>query len=327
MTTTGSLLTEEQMEIRQHGIGASEIAAVCGISPWASPLDVWMRKATPNRPPLIDGNIDSMAIRIGNTLEEPLRAMYARETGLEEKHIFKPTKTSAHTDYPFILATPDGLINDDNYRCKFRGLEIKNVGGRMASAWENGVPDYVELQCRQNMAVLDLDRWDVAALIGGSDFQIHTIERDLELEQTMIEAAKFFWENYVLTDTPPPEDDPEKQRELLKALFPGREGKECKPPEDVTTFYDLCNALAKIKETEKVIASEKADIENQIIEMIGDDYGIEYDQFRFTWGVQAGSTSYKDIAEELCGGKVHADLIEKHRGAAKRVARFTVKKS
>lgn len=319
---TISQLTDEQMEMRQSGIGASEIAAVCGLSPWATPLDIWMRKATPTRPPLIVSDIDSMATRLGNTLEEPLRQMYMRETGLM---VEKPVTSFIHPDYSFVLATPDGLVGPGD--CLVKGLEIKNVGARMASAWENGVPDYVELQCRQNMSVLDIDRWDVAALIGGSDFQIHTIERDLELEQTMIEAAKFFWENYVLTDTPPPEDDPERQRELLKALFPGREGKECKPPEDVTEFYDACNQLAKLKETEKVLSTEKAELENRIIEMIGDDYGIEYDQFKFTWGLQAGSTSYKEIAEELAGGKIPTDLIEKHRGAAKRVARFTVKKS
>jgi putative phage-type endonuclease len=321
-----SQLTQEQMELRQHGIGASEIAAVCGISPWASLLDVWMRKATPTREPLVTTELDSMAIRLGNMLEEPLRAMYTREVGYS---VIKPDITFRHPDYPFILATPDGTVEDikEDFSETNCGLEIKNVGARMVSAWDNGVPDYVELQCRQNMAVLDIDRWDVAALIGGSDFQIFTIERDLELEQTMIEAAKFFWEEYVLKDVPPPENDPGKRRELLKALFPGREGKECNPPEDVTAFYDACSQLAKLKETEKVLSVEKTELENQIISMIGDDYGIEYDQFRFTWGNQAGSTSYKEIAEELAGGKIDPALIEKHRGAPKRVARFTVKKS
>lgn len=317
MNQTISQLSGEQMELRQHGIGASEIAAVCGISPWATAADIWLRKRTPTREPLVTTELDSLAIRLGNTLEEPLRLMYEQETGLE---VDKPIFTYRHPLYNYILATPDGIG-------KGVGLEIKNVGARMISAWENGVPDYVELQCRQNMAVLDIDRWDVAALLGGSDFQIFTIERDAELEQTMIEAATFFWENYILTDTPPPTEDPEKQRELLKALFPGREGKECIAPEDVTGFYDACNQLAKLKETEKVLYAEKTELENQIISMIGDDYGIEYDQFKFTWGLQAGSTSYKEIAEELAGGKIPAELIEKHRGAAKRVARFTVKKS
>jgi len=324
MNQTISQLSDEQVELRQSGIGASEIAAVCGISPWASPLDVWMRKHTPEREPLITTELDSMAIRLGNTLEEPLRELYSNEVGLI---VQKPDITYRHPIHDFILATPDGICYAPNAAHSVEcGLEIKNVGARMISAWNNGVPDYVELQCRQNMAVLNIDRWDVATLLGGSDFQIFTIERDLELEQTIIEAAKYFWENYILTNTPPPENDPDKRRELLKALFPGREDKECVAPDDVVAFYDACNTLAKLKETEKVLSAEKAEVENQIIEMIGDYYGIEYDEFKFTWGLQAGSTSYKDIATELAGGKIDPALIEKYRGAPKRVARFTVKK-
>lgn len=237
MIVTQSQLSAQQLEIRESGIGASEIAAVCGLSPWASATDIWMRKRTPTRGPLIDGNIDSMPIRIGNALEEPLRLMYERETGLD---VVKPDITFRHQEFPFLLATPDGICEAQGH-----GLEIKNVGARMASAWDEGVPDYVELQCRQNMAVLGLERWDVAALLGGSDFQIFTLHRDQELEQTMIDAAVHFWNEYVLTDTAPPEDDPERKRELLKVLFPGRDGKTCIAPADEILFSALCAKLLR----------------------------------------------------------------------------------
>lgn len=324
-TPSTSLLSKEQQRIRETGIGASEIAAVCGLSPWMSPTDVWMRKRTPVRAPLVDGSSNNMAMRIGNLLKEPLRRLYEREAGY---HVAMPEATFRHPQYPFILATPGGICDDGDGVFYNRGLEIKNVGARMARAWEDaerGMPEYVELQARQNMAVLGYDRWDVAALLGGSDFRIFTLERDADAEQNLIEAATYFWEAYVLTDTPPPEPDPARRRELLKALFPGRKGKQCKPPQDAAGFDGLCRELAKIRDTEKAIDAEKAGIENQLFQMIGDDYGIEHGPFKFTWGVQAGLTNYKDIAEDLAGGRVPPDLIEKYRGAPKRVARFVVR--
>jgi len=321
--TNNGLLSEEQMELRRSGIGASEIAAVCGISPWSSALDVWMRKATATRDPLIGGGIDTMATRIGNALEEPLRLMYEMQTGLS---VSKPDITFRHPLHPFILATPDGLL-DFVPDMPAKGLEIKNVGARMVRAWEeaeteSGVPDYVEMQCRQNMAVLGYETWDVAALLGGSDFRIFTVQRDLELENVMIDAARNFWEEYVIGDTPPPESDPERQRALLAALFPKNADKEYKVPPDPELFNDLCLQLQRIGGKIKVLSGEKTDTENALIAMVGDDYGIEGKAGKFCWGLQNGSASYKDIAVELAGGKIPDELIEKHRSAPKRVARF-----
>ena len=37
------MLTAEQIELRKTGVGSSDIGAVAGLSPYASPLDVWLQ--------------------------------------------------------------------------------------------------------------------------------------------------------------------------------------------------------------------------------------------------------------------------------------------
>ena len=55
------------------GIGASEAAAIVGLSPWSDPIRLWREKT--GRDPLRDlaGNA---AVRFGTAAEEPLRALF-----------------------------------------------------------------------------------------------------------------------------------------------------------------------------------------------------------------------------------------------------------
>lgn len=324
-SNTISLLSKEQLELRQTGIGASEIAGVLGISPWATKTDIWMRKRTATRGPLVDGNIDTMATRIGNVFEEPIRRYYEMETGLTVK---KFDETLRHPDYHFILATPDGYAYPHERALEFtHGVEIKNVGARMMGAWEDGVPDYYELQCRQCMAVLGIGRWDVAAVLGGSQFVTYIIERDLDIEQFMIEGARDFWENYVEKDIAPPSQDPDAQRRLLQALFPKHLNKSYKVPTDPEYFKELCEEYANIQEQEKALKEEKTSVQNSLIEMVGDAYGID-DPYtgKVSYGFQQGRTNYKNLATDLAGGSISDALMEKYRGEGSRVFRFTAPK-
>lgn len=317
-----SQLSDAQMQMRRTGIGASEIAAVCGISPWSTPTQVWLKKAPLDAAEPYDTTpLDNMAIKVGNILEEPLRQLYMNETGL---FVVKYDETYRHPNVPFLLATPDGLCyGTERSTDVAHGLEIKNVGKRMAGAWDEGVPDYVAMQCYQNMMVTGYGQWDVAALLGGSDFQIFHLYRNEAIEESIIEAATTFWIDHVVADVPPPASDPEEKRAQLKHLFPSSVGKECKAPVEIDTFSETCLQLSRLSKVEKDIATEKQEAQNRLIEMVGNDYGVEFNGYKFTYGTQAGSTSYKDIALELAGGKIDPAMIEKYRGEPKRVARFT----
>lgn len=71
------MLTEQQLEQRRQGIGASEAAAICGLNPWQSALAVYLGKIgeLPQTPA-------SAAMEWGNRLEAPILDAYAHDTGL-----------------------------------------------------------------------------------------------------------------------------------------------------------------------------------------------------------------------------------------------------
>src|SRR5690606_30061072 len=119
----------------------------------------------------------------------------------------------------YILATADGIISSEN-----KGLEIKMVGRHMVKDWDKcprgTVPLYVEMQCRQNMAVYNKDKWDVFACLGGTSFEKFTVPRNDKYEKQIIDLASDFSLNYVMKDVPPPETNPDALERLIAALYP-----------------------------------------------------------------------------------------------------------
>jgi predicted phage-related endonuclease len=51
----------------------------------------------------------------------------------------------------------------------------------------------------------------VSVLIGGQDYREYTVPRDLDFEQSLLEAGLKFWENNVLSRVPPDPSESEGQ--------------------------------------------------------------------------------------------------------------------
>ena len=302
------MLTAAQRELRQHGVGASEIAMIVGLHPYKGALDVWLAKATPTRPPIVIEHDDEAGAptSIGQAIEDGLRSLYEQRTGLKMRR----ARTLRHRALPYVLATPDGLgtgsANDV-------GLEIKVVGARMAHHWQGDyVPDYVLSQAAQGMAVTGRSRWDVVALIGGTDLRIIEIERDLELEASLLEAARDFWEGYVLADVMPEPRDPAEHRRYLLARYPGSAATKCDVDESPETRA-LVEQLTAAKTALEAAEALEADLTNKLCAIVGDRYGVEGRWGKFIWPSIQGQVSWRDLAEELAGGAIADALLTKHR--------------
>ena len=88
---------------RRTFIGASEIAAVCGLNPYDSALDVYAAKVLGQQ--RRRANLEGRATaRLGHLLEPALLRDYEQQHGVT---IVRPA-TRRHPDYPWAGATPDG---------------------------------------------------------------------------------------------------------------------------------------------------------------------------------------------------------------------------
>ena len=254
------MLTPEQKELRKHGIGSSEIAAVCGMSQWQTPTDVWMVKT--DRKDDFEGN---EATETGDWLEDKIAKRYSEKTGIEVNH-GKPI-THIHKDHIWALATPDRFLGNGKI------LEIKNVGPNACRYWDDstadGVPLYVWAQVQWQMFVMrTIKQATVCALLGGVRLRWWEFDYDQIKSKQMFKIAERFWHENVLADVAPDETDPE----YLKLTFPTDSGKVLEATE---TIIGLAKDRVIADTNWKAAKAERDKIDNQLKAIIGPASSIE----------------------------------------------------
>ena len=134
---------------------------------------------------------------------EPLVAeIFARQTGYR---VYQIQKMFRHPLYPFMQADVDYFIETDDGRHGI--LECKTSHPNNKGKWaDDCIPYNYELQCRHYMAVMNLDFVWIACLFSNSeaDFVKRYIERDLDLEEDLIQNEQHFWEDCVQAGVEPP---------------------------------------------------------------------------------------------------------------------------
>lgn len=315
-------LTAEQIAIRATGIGASEIAAIVGIDPWQSPIDVWLRK---RGIVALGTDEESEAAEVGSLLEPSLVDLFRARTGLSQ--VTRPVKTYCHPEHAWVLASPDALLGDPEHPDAL--AEFKVVGFNMRSDWEDGVPLKVVAQVQWQMMVMRVTLCHVARLIG-TDFQVIGVRADAEAQQLLFEAGQEFWRS-VQDGTPPPPSAMEDRREYLKKRFRGTTRDILPVPPDHAGFVeDLRRQYLEAKSDCAEAQTALEHVECELKELIGDAGGIRLPSGdAFTWQRdQVGRADYKSIAADLAPfGKIPDELIEKHRGTPSRRFLFSPAKN
>lgn len=190
------MLTEQQLEERRQGIGGSDAAAIAGLSPWSTPLDVYASKVEGVR---IE---ETPAMRWGSLLEGLVADEYSRETG---NALERDERVLRHPEHDFIRALLDRRIV--GHRDGPGILEIKTAG-LLTDEWgESGsdkVPPWYALQVHQYLMVTGCQWAHLAALfLLERELRIYRIEADREIADYLVGIEAAFWHEHVLPKIPP----------------------------------------------------------------------------------------------------------------------------
>lgn len=203
---------EQTAELRRSGLGGSDMAAVLGLDPYRSPLDVWMEK-TGNAPPI---NLDSNdVVWFGKEAESLVAKYFTRRTGIELEVI---NSTRRHVQFPFLMAHPDRRVVGQS-----RGLEIKTAGWRMADQWgEEGsdqIPEHYLPQVHHYMMVEDWEAMHVACLME-RQLKLYVVERSHRWDAALLDAGVNFWRRFVELERMPPIDYEQHALRSLSRIYP-----------------------------------------------------------------------------------------------------------
>ena len=256
-------LTPEQIAQRRTTLGASEIAAVCGLDPFRGPWDVWADKLG------LDIRKEFAESDMGHLFERPLLEYYSRQTGIALTY----PETMRSPFESWMSATPDGLAAD-------RVVQVKVVGKDMAYKWDNGVPEYVVCQVQWEMIVTRRPLATVVSCVGGTDYRALDVPADTELQETLLDLGRTFWEGHVLTGAPPDPDASEACRRAVAARYRKVSSDMLPASRELIEMAREHKALGKqIGGLEK----QRETIGNALRLAIGERSGFEWDTGRCTW--------------------------------------------
>ncbi|MEV0726038.1 lambda-exonuclease family protein [Micromonospora purpureochromogenes] len=240
---------ERWLAARAAGIGASEIAAVLGISPYDSPFSLYWRKKL-------------------NTVTEMNEAM---EWGLRHEATIASKFAENHPEY---VTSPAGLWRHPQHRWMLATPDLHLSGGELAQikttrSWDgwgtpgtDQIPAYYAAQVQQEMTVMGARRCWVPVLCGGNSYREYLVEWNPADAALITEAGEAFMRR-LADDNPPDLDGTAATTTALKQLHPTVVDEVVTIPQHLADQYATRRALLDDAK------AQLAEVENQIRGLLG----------------------------------------------------------
>lgn len=260
---------------RNAGIGGSDVAAIMGLSPWKSPLEVWLEKTHRREPEDISHR---EAVAMGTELEETVLHMYRKRHPERRPHRANASLTAIGR--PWALASLDGITHDNELGAGV--LEIKT--GSKESEWEEGVPIHYLTQVVHYMSVTGYRFADVVALIGdrGLHYHEHRVLWDDDDIQAVVHAVDAFWADFVEKDVMPALVTPlASEGKALYEIYK-RYDKDMTEAEGAEADM-LAEAYVLASSDEADARSRKAECSNRLKRLVNEHKGIVSAGYVTTW--------------------------------------------
>ena len=259
---TEGMDNDRWLECRMHGplgdipytVGGSDVAAIFGVSPWTTPLELWLIKKGRIKPP---EKSNANQLQMGHLLEPIAAYWYEQISG---NTVTEDTNLYQHADHPYALANFDRRFtraSDGEPGI----LECKSCTYHKAADWaEDAIPLYYELQLRFYLAVADVDIGAFSAVWGNNpdnDLAMPEIVRDRAKEDIIFERLEeWIWS--LENDKPPTMQDvkPKLALESLARIY-GSSQKNL-PTVEFSSKYE--KALRKIAMLQGELTARNAEI-------------------------------------------------------------------
>lgn len=255
-------ITQAQRDQRRHYIGSSDMAAILGVSPWATAHDVWLEKTGK-----LQEREPTEAMMAGTFLEEGILLYAESQLGKIQRNQFR-TYPEAH-----LGAHIDALAMDRGEEpIEAKKVELTNPS---FEAWgdpgTDQVPDEVIVQCHVHMIcqgkTRPVERCHVAGLIAGR-LSMYEVPYSPELVETICETAACFWEHRVQADSPPTNTLPSVETLRRVRRQPGKMA-----PVDPGLVRTYLAAQAAVKEAEAAEETARAVLLTALGDAEGGDAG------------------------------------------------------
>ena len=284
-------------------IGASQSAAILGLSNWATPFDVWHE--------LVNGfeaKEDNLTFRLGRELEPIIRTLFMEETGLK---VVNDNKIRISESYPYITTNLDGMVVGEKVPVEYKTT---------AMGWDGEIPDQYFIQLQHQMFVTNTPHCYFAILCLGfkKELIIQRYERDDDFIDNMVTELVRFWEEYVETKEPPPLVSVSDARKLYMNEEP-----DTIVEADAET-YKITKTLQRHNFDKSILDDKISDAKLKLMTILEERQILEYNgQTLATWK----QSKARDYFDKDTFKKENPDLYSKYITSKVGSRRFTLKKT
>lgn len=280
---------EEWLAERATGLGGSDAAAVCGCSPWATPLDVYTEKVQ-----YLDGygghgGVETSDMRRGTLLEPVVLQLYTDETGVL---VHKSDQAIVSKLYPFMRANLDGIAVNGAPILEAKTARYKVPPGgnpapekRWGDPWTAEIPLVYLFQCQHNMVVSGVDVCHVPVLFGDFEFAVYEVAADPEFRELMIAEEERFWA-MIQSRTPP---EPINDADISKR-WPISQPRQRKATQEA---LEIGGHLLALREYFKKLETFKESLESELKRALeGDEELVAGKEVIATWKTARAVTRF-----------------------------------
>ncbi len=242
-----------QLGDRSKYIGASDVPAILGFSPWRTKWDVWAEKTSR----LIPDNSSSKIMEAGTILEPSIIDWAANQIGEIERTVEIPRNDF---DFPLIVHLDGRRISDgDPVEAKTSGL-FSPLSPDWGDDGTDEVPKHIAIQAQTQLIATDRDLCHIPAFLGGRGFVLYRILAHAGLQAIILSHLTKFWVEQVLKNEPP--------LDSLPTLGIAKRIKRQATTVDISG--DLIEAYLAAHENERATKKTKKEVQAAIISALGD---------------------------------------------------------
>ena len=179
------------MTDRRSGLGSSDAPIIAGLSPWRTPVDLFLEKRGQGTPQEV-----TLPMRAGTALEGLVIDAFCEETGMT---VLDRQTRFVDPAWPVRWTTADGITTDSAL------VEAKTASSD--EGWgEPGtdqIPAHYVAQVQHALACTELLVAYVPVLIGVRELRIYQVHRDDRIIANLTEMERAFWDRVQSGEAPP----------------------------------------------------------------------------------------------------------------------------
>lgn len=270
---------------RTKYLGASDIAAIIGVSPYCSPIELWQQKLG-----LLTVD-ESPYMRAGTVLEDSIVTLYEDRTGYRTQRRNLPY---IHEDHPFLQGHVDRIVIGEP---GLMDAKASAYGPGYGEPGTDQVPPHIRVQMTMYTGLTGR-AWADVALLRNLRLDLFRVEHDGSLYAQLVAVAVDFWHEHVVKQVPPEVDGTEEYRRFLSGRFPADDGAEIVATPEVALLVD---ELADVQREGDAIERREELLKNRIREAMGGASVLLAPGGKVTWKKNKDSvrTDWQLVAESL----------------------------